>query len=75
MEKLIYFSILTTSVICLSGCASITSIDVSGKDPLCVRECASKHSQCSTASSLSPIVLSQQCRDGYEVCIKTCNPK
>lgn len=61
------------SIMYLTGCAaSITDIDVSGKDPLCVRECASKHSQCSTGISLSPIVLSHQCRDGYEICIKTC---
>lgn len=59
----------------LAGCSySIKDVDVSGKDPTCVRQCSTSYSSC---VSQGPSVgfkteTLRACRDGYEVCVSTC---
>jgi len=66
--------ILTTGYL-LSGCATnINTIDVKGRDPACVRECAQNYSSCVSGGSHIGIQteLLSACANSYKVCTQTC---
>jgi hypothetical protein len=71
-------------IVFLAACAvlpacsySIKDVDVSGKEPACVRQCSTSYSSC---VSQGPSVgfkteTLRACREGYEVCVSTCPAK
>ena len=73
MKTLLMLSLLVVTF--LSGCAySISDIDVSNVDPACVRECSKTYSECVSGGNQVGFKTEtlRACKEGYEVCIKTC---
>ena len=66
---------LLTSGFVLVGCSySIKDIDVSDREPECVRECSETYSECVSKGpsvGLKTETL-RACRESYEICINTC---
>ncbi len=65
---------LTALAGCTAAPRSITEIDVSGKEPSCVRQCTTAYSSCVTGG----IVQNNQlvaCHDSYAACTNTCPVK
>jgi len=59
----------------LTGCAgSIETIEVSDKNPQCVRQCAETFSSCVSGGMYHP-ARNNACKDSYQVCVKTCPNK
>jgi hypothetical protein len=63
----------------LSACAPAFNGPVvpieAGKDPACVKGCASKQKDCvSGAKHAASSLVSERCYDGYEICVRGCQP-
>jgi len=64
----------------VSACAPVATPPVepieTGKDPACVRKCESKRKGCvDGARYASASAVAERCYEGYEICVKACNPK
>jgi len=65
-------------VLCLGlvGCAySIANIDVSDKEPSCIRECTESYSTCASGGSRVGFNTEtlRACREAYSICVGTCS--
>ncbi|CAN1541233.1 hypothetical protein MCERE10_02560 [Burkholderiaceae bacterium] len=68
-------SLLLMVVAILSGCSTnIDSIDVSDKNPQCVRQCSETFSNCVSGGLYHPS-RNSACKEAYQVCVKTCPNK
>lgn len=59
----------------LTGCAySITDVDVSKSDPVCVRQCTTAYSSCVSGGPQIGFKTEtlRACRESYAVCVQTC---
>jgi hypothetical protein len=62
------------SLVALAGCASsIDSVDVSGKNQACVRQCTGTYSNC--VGNAFGIAAQNACGSGYRACANTCPDK
>ena len=60
-----------TGFIALTGCASsIDSVDVTGKNQACVRQCTTTYSNC--VGGTYAISAQNACASGYRACANTC---
>lgn len=59
----------------LAGCVSIADIDASKSEPGCARECTARYSSCIGSGSYVGALLQQSCKEGLQLCVKTCPPK
>ena len=67
-------SLLLLGSIGLVGCASsIDSVDVSGKNQACVRQCTATYSGC--VGGTYAISAQNACASGYRACAKSCPDK
>ncbi len=60
------------------GCAySISDIDVSKYESLCVRQCTANYSSCVSGGNQIGFKTEtlRACQESYKVCIQTCPPK
>ncbi len=72
MKNLFFF--LSIGLLGLSGCASsIDSVDVSGKNQNCVRQCTATYSSC--VGGTYAISAQNACASGYRACAKSCPDK
>lgn len=64
--------IVITSLLMLTACSMYDprTIDVSKKNPVCVRECSARYSKCIGDSFGS---AAAGCYSAYDVCASTCN--
>ena len=70
--------VIIVAVTVLAGCAfSIKDIDISQVEPNCARECTGIYSLCVSGGNQVGFHTEKlrACREGYEVCIKTCPAK
>ena len=61
--------------LCLCGCAySISDVDISGREPGCIRECSQSYSTCISQGNQIGFKTEtlKACRDSYVVCTNTC---
>jgi hypothetical protein len=59
----------------LAGCStSIETIEVSDKNPQCVRQCSETFSSCVSGGLYHPS-RNSACKEAYQVCVKTCPNK
>lgn len=71
-----YLSII--ALLALTNCAySIKEVDTSKADPGCVRQCSQSYSSC---ASSGPVIgfkteTLRACKEAYEICINTCEPR
>jgi len=63
-----------TVIMFLTGCAySISDIDVSNKEPICIRGCANTYSACASKSQVGlKTETLRACRESYLICTNTC---
>ena len=76
MNKLIYILLLTIGIV--TACAySITDIDVSKSEPVCVRQCSTNYSSCVSQGNQIGFKTEtlRACRESYAVCVQTCPTK
>lgn len=72
-----YFS-LTLTIFLIVGCAySITDIDISKSEPICVRQCSANYSSCVSQGNQIGFKTEtlRACRESYAVCVQTCPTK
>ena len=70
--------LLILGLVTLSGCAySIAEIDISKSEPICARQCTTTYSQCVQGGPVigSKMETLRACKEGFEMCIKTCPSK
>jgi hypothetical protein len=70
--------LLLAAFFVLSGCAySISEIDISKSEPVCARQCTTTYSQCVQAGPVIGFKTEtlRACKEGFEMCIKTCPSK
>lgn len=76
MNKLIYILLLTIGFV--TACAySITDIDISKSEPVCVRQCSTSYSSCVSQGNQIGFKTEtlRACRESYAVCVQTCPTK
>ena len=64
--------------ILVAGCAySITDIEVSKSEPVCVRQCSTNYSSCVSQGNQIGFKTEtlRACRESYAVCVQTCPAK
>ena len=70
--------LILLSLAALSGCAySISEIDISKTESVCARQCTTTYSQCVQGGPVigSKMETLRACKEGFEMCIKTCPSK
>lgn len=72
MSKL-SIAVFFTSIFLVGCAASIDSIDVSGKNQACVRQCTATYSSC--VGGTYAISAQNACASGYRACSKACPDK
>ena len=75
MKKILIISFLSTS---LASCAySIKEIDVSKKEPSCIRECLASYSPCVSQGNQIGFKTEtlRACKQSYEICTTLCPAK
>lgn len=68
-------AVMVGLIFTLYGCAySIKDVDVSGKEPSCIRECAMSYSTCVSQGNQVGFKTEtlRACRESYVVCTNTC---
>jgi hypothetical protein len=71
--KKITISFALTSLFLLGCASSIDSVDVSGKNQNCVRQCTTTYSSC--VGGTYAISAQSACTSGYRACAKSCPDK
>ena len=56
----------------LVGCVSIADVDVTKYEPTCARECTGRHSACVSGSAIATGPQLMQCKEGFQLCLRTC---
>ncbi len=72
------YILLTLSLFIVVGCAySITDIDISKSEPVCVRQCSANYSSCVSQGNQIGFKTEtlRACRESYAVCVQTCPAK
>ena len=59
----------------ISGCKSISDIDMSNKDANCSTQCLANHSECTSGISMMPIRINNLCADAMRACVQACPTK
>jgi hypothetical protein len=70
--KIILSTVILSSFLFISSCASPPKADPSKVTVECAQQCSSHLAECSSGFKLFPIVAQGQCNDTYDVCIKGC---
>lgn len=75
IKQLLNKSLLVFAPTLLSACAySITDIDITKSEPVCVRQCSTSYSSCVSQGNQVGFKTEtlRACRESYAVCVQTC---
>lgn len=59
----------------LSGCQSVSDIDLSVKDSACGQICSTHYTTCDDRITMMPIRQHNDCADAFRYCVQACPPK
>jgi hypothetical protein len=59
----------------LAGCATISDVDTSNKEPECAHSCSNNYNECIKAFTLFPIQAQHECSAALHQCAQACPDK